>query len=727
MFQWLMNSNLTCFLLALILSIGQAIAADSYNPMNNQLTLPMVTVGSTVYTNAIVTVAEVLSVGSYSPTSTEDNYNNTLNQLSIPIVSVGSNLYYNVICTVGKVVSIGSSYPWVNTNLFNTPATFSNVINSKFKLTSSLVQAFTLNNRSRYLIADTITPSNTSNFLSLSSAPISKDESFGTNQGYSLISSNLTTSSSTQNYLYSIFQAVSSADGNFRFDSHMNPNDSMDYDSSNNTLLFINNFGLTSSKFNGYITFSYDPFTHLVQSRNRFIHSLNSSPVSSLAQTSYTEVYVADSNFKASNFYIKQSGGVYSLVSSASDATPLFIFNAPFDFGIPKDFNPSSTAYVSNSPAPFIVKINSSILESKSAPQSVYNTLRSIYKNQVSVVGNDSGTKFYADSMLNTIIDTAKSNNFSLRYNPLIYRAYRDATLSYTLVSDDVADGVPGQRLVPYVYFTNEADSSGQYHPMMVIVHYGNQASPNGLIDINRPPGAGGSGGYSNGFVTRYSNLDNFVTAIPMRDYGTVSSVFQNKFNPSLLSDTGVTPSDSNVTVYNYASTADNGILIDGSVIFPVMNNTLVPSQSMAELSASGCHVGQGGGGPHCHADGYVSGTQYGTSVYGDLDYVGMSHPPLIGFGYDGIALFGQYRFGLGVNDSNLQGASLALDNFGGHNHDGLGYHYHAHTATWPGNGNIPSFVLHVLLNGAWAGNVNNIPYFYKASNFKNNPYLGGM
>jgi len=33
MFQWLMNSNFTCFLLALILSIGQAIAADSYNPI----------------------------------------------------------------------------------------------------------------------------------------------------------------------------------------------------------------------------------------------------------------------------------------------------------------------------------------------------------------------------------------------------------------------------------------------------------------------------------------------------------------------------------------------------------------------------------------------------------------------------------------------------------------------------------------------------------------------
>jgi len=104
-----------------------------------------------------------------------------------------------------------------------------------------------------------------------------------------------------------------------------------------------------------------------------------------------------------------------------------------------------------------------------------------------------------------------------------------------------------------------------------------------------------------------------------------------------------------------------------------------------------------------------------------------MSHPPLIGFGYDGVALYGQYRTGSGLDDSSLKGSSLALDSFGGHTHDGLGYHYHAHTSTWPASGNTPSFTLHVLLKGAWAGNINQIPFFYKASNFKNNPFLGGL
>ncbi len=127
--------------------------------------------------------------------------------------------------------------------------------------------------------------------------------------------------------------------------------------------------------------------------------------------------------------------------------------------------------------------------------------------------------------------------------------------------------------------------------------------------------------------------------------------------------------------VYTYADETDNGILIDGSVMFPAYNNTLVPSHVTGELSASGCHVGQGGGGPHCHADGYQPG--FGLALYNDLDYVNKSHPPLIGFGYDGIALFGKYR---GTSDASLLGYTTSLDEFGGHTHDGIGYHYHAHT-----------------------------------------------
>jgi hypothetical protein len=178
--------------------------------------------------------------------------------------------------------------------------------------------------------------------------------------------------------------------------------------------------------------------------------------------------------------------------------------------------------------------------------------------------------------------------------------------------------------------------------------------------------------------------------------------------------------------VYTYADETDNGILIDGSVMFPAYNNTLVPSHVTGELSASGCHVGQGGGGPHCHADGYQPG--FGLALYNDLDYVNKSHPPLIGFGYDGVALFGKYR---GSSDSGLLGYSTSLDEFGGHNHDGIGYHYHAHTVadhTPVGQtaGSTYPTTMYVLMKGAYIGKVTTVPCFRGRTNFSSNKYMGG-
>lgn len=163
--------------------------------------------------------------------------------------------------------------------------------------------------------------------------------------------------------------------------------------------------------------------------------------------------------------------------------------------------------------------------------------------------------------------------------------------------------------------------------------------------------------------------------------------------------------------IYNWADSADNGILVDGSVMFPLYNNALYPSPYPGELSASGCHVGQGGGGPHCHADGYQSGQ--GLTLYNNTDYIGKTHPPLIGFGYDGIALFGRYRT---TTDADMLGYNT-LDSLGGHNHNSIGYHYHAHTltdfvATLPDGTTKTIPELRVLMKGAYIGKTTSIPYF---------------
>jgi len=607
---------------------------------------------------------------------------------------------------------------------FSTPSNFSSVLNTVYQPPSSLTTVSSFTARNRYLVGDSFAANSSTNFLSIGSTALSTDSTYGTVSGYAATASKLGSSATMQNYLASMVVAVPSADGNFRFDSHLNPNDAIDYVSGSLVLKFSNNFGLTSSVGNGFITFTYDAVTHLIQAKNRYIYSLSSSVSTNPPVTIWTGNDTLDSGFTAANYYLKLSNGSYTLVPSSVNATAFYLFNSPLDFSIPTDFNPAGKAYVTNSPAPFVKKVNGvSSIETSSSSSSIYTSLNSSYKQQVLYPGSNASTKIAADAMLASIVVTASSNNFNLRYDASLYTAYRDATLTYTLGSDSITDGVPGQHLVPFVYYTNEKDTNGVYHPMMVIVHYGNQASPNGLIDVNHPPGSGGAGGYAAQNVTRYSNIDYYVTAIPLKDYGTVTSVFSNTLSSSLLSDTGVTPSASNVTVYNYASTADNGLLMDGSVIFPIMNNTLIPSQTQAELSANGCHVGQGGGGPHCHADGYKSGSKSGIGIYGDTDYVGKTHPPLIGFGYDGIALYGQYR---GSNDQSLLGYSTTLDQFGAHSHDGLGYHYHAHTLSWAASGSIPTFNLRVLLKGAWSGNINSIPYFYQHSTFSNNKYLGG-
>jgi hypothetical protein len=70
-----------------------------------------------------------------------------------------------------------------------------------------------------------------------------------------------------------------------------------------------------------------------------------------------------------------------------------------------------------------------------------------------------------------------------------------------------------------------------------------------------------------------------------------------------------------------------------------------------------------------------------------------------------------------------MDGYTVDLDNFGGHSHDSYGYHYHCHTVVNNASNNIDTnldgavdYTIHVLMKGAWKGNVNNIPEFWDTS-----------
>ncbi len=587
---------------------------------------------------------------------------------------------------------------------YATPANFATAITRTFTPSATLTSTSTVTNRARYMISDAATASTSSNYTSIGST-------YNATTGYAVTSGKLTSASTYNDYLTKTIQLVAVVDGintYYRLDSHLHPNNSIDVDPVDSKLKFRNNFGKAATTY-GFVTFSYDANAHRLKAQNRYTYSYDS--------TTYAATYTLASTYTGK--YVSYSGGVYSLASTGTD---LYLYSTPLNLGIPTFMDPMTTSFATEAAAPFINKVSTTAAYEAQIATGVNST----YSNQVSATGANATTKANAAARLALIKTAVEGNSGSLRYAPALYAAFRDALLANTLVSDAISDGTPGQNLVPYVYFTNEMDSSGVYHPFMVVVNYGNQASPNGLKDVPSPPCSGTCGTS----VTRFSNLEKYITMIPMRNYGQVSDVTDNaKLTTNLWSDvSGKVGSTSTVlekNAYTYADVADNGLLIDGSVMFPAFNNTLVPSHLRGELSASGCHVGQGGGGPHCHADGYQSGQ--GLGLYNDNDYSGNTHPPVIGFGYDGIALFAQYR---STTDSAMLGYGT-LDSLGGHNHDAIGYHYHAHTVVdYQPDGLSTAYksTMHVLMKGAYIGKIDTIPYFRSrtVNSLNTNKYMGG-
>ena len=703
-----------CFVL---LASNSSYAADTYDAATNTVSIALVKVSDTFYANVKVTLGSVVAIGSQAAADgTYDTYNLLNNQLTIPEVVVGGNSYYNVVITVGGVLSVGASCATAaqcSTNnstseaLYYAPAQYASAIQASYTPgTMAMASAFT--NRSRYLLSNASSQTTSANYMQVGST-------YDATNGYAVEASTLASSTTYNQYLQKLIQVVADGSGYYRIEPSLHPNNAIDFDAADgNKLKFRNNFGKAATVY-GYVTFAYDSSTKLLQAKKRYKYAYTTASNPN-GGTTHAVSYTEDTTFSAANYYVNLSSGVYKLVATSAAATPLYVYNSALELGIPEFLNPMKVAFVTNDPAPFLSKNTVAATEGTSG--SIYKQVNSTYRNQVASPGVNASTKTSADAMLATIKSAVEASGEKLRYATALYSAYRDATLAHKLVSDSIADGTPGQNLVPYVYFTNEKDSAGKYHPFMVVVNYGNQASPNGLKDVPHPPGDG-SGAYPTSKVTRFSNLENYITLIPMKDYGVVSNVTENTFTKNLWTDR--TTASLKADVYTYADSADNGLLIDGSVMFPAYNNNLVPSNLFGELSASGCHVGQGGGGPHCHFDGYQSGFSLG--VYADADYVNKSHPPMIGFGYDGIALFGKYR----SNDSAMKGYSTPLDDFGGHDHDGIGYHYHAHTVT-NHKAELLTYTttLNVLMKGAYIGKTNSIPYFRSGSSFSNNKYMGG-
>ncbi len=716
-----------------VVTIGNAVFQDCTNLSSITLSNTLTTISSRALQNlaitSIIIPASVTSIGEYAISSCS-NLTSIIFEGDRPTIE-STGVYENASDAIiyyysGKSGWPGSAINGITPTLYSnrdvfTPFTFKTIINNTFSHEIDISNA-TMTHLKRYLIAPYSSPAN---YLTIT-------------DNYDLSFVEYTNMITYKDYLKTTFQTIADLSGttafsatNFRLDSNFHNVYSIDCDSSLN-LVFKNNWGKDRTTTNGYISFEYR--NNCLQAKSRYKYD-----------ASGTNQHTIDASFTGINFYVKYNTSNLSLVSSINNATQFILYSSPFEESLPDDFNPNVINYVTNTR----VSINDyiDVIESNLYSRVTNSMTKTAYSNQVASVGPDSSTKSAAEIMLATIKSTVEAQGNSLRYDTSIYSTFRDGALSFQLQSNSAGNGTVGMYTVPYIYFTCEPDTTGtygtvgKYHPFMCVVSYGISDRPCGLMDIPKPPGDGSTSNYTTSSVTRDQTMGYSLFKIPLLDYGTVNDVTENTVisSDNLRDQSGYSEMPP-YNVYNYSMLREVGIMIDGVVIFPNMNNALNSAQYQAELSPKGHHVGRNlSAGLHYHADGHGADANNIFNLYNNLDYVGRSHPPLIGFSFDGIALYGKYE-----NDySTMSGYSIALDEYGGHHHGDYGYHYHAHDETvnetyggssttlydysvmYQNNPNTLSYTGHVLLKGAYKGNVDEIPYFLESGLNQSTVFVG--
>ena len=533
-----------------------------------------------------------------------------------------------------------------------------------------------------------ITPTSKSSVSDLDRVLIGYSSSFMSldNSSYSVIE--LDSSVSTYNEVFlKTFQLVKEGSNScYRLDSEKHSNYSIDYNSSTNRLQLRDTFGYSRDSNSAYLCFTFSG-TNMTASKRFLFNTANKN---------YTE----DTSFSSKYVYYDTTNSYFKLNSSASSITP---YDSGINLSIPSSFNPTSRSMVTNSRvdwSSWAVHYNNQTYYGNK----LYNDTYSTYQAQLQAAGDNASTTAAAETMLSQIKSDLASSGGALRYDSSVYLAFRSALLKTKVTGETIVGAPIDLNTAPYVYFTNESDSSGVRHPFMVIFSWSITDRPNRLLDVPVPPGDG-SGSYATASVTRDAVLQTFLHKIPLKDYGEVSSVTENTLSASLASNAGST----SYTVYSYAGISAIGIAVDGVQIYPVFNNVLLPAVEKGEITNSGIHVGQGMG-LHWHADGHGA-TGNGLNLYNLSDYEGYMHPPLIGFGLDGVALYGKYE----SSYSYMDGYDTALGDFGGHEHGSYNYHYHAHSQSSSIVCSSNDYTMNILMHGAWKGKINDIPEFWNS------------
>ena len=618
-----------------------------------------------------------------------------LNELGYGLLSWHGLFVYEQTSTTTTCTTTSTT---TSTTTYNTPYNFNTIKGQSFTPTLTTLTSFENLDRVLISIDDGAT------YLSI-------------NDSYTLEfvdSSDLITTEGKSTYgalLKATFQLVTETNSSgsyYRLDSEMHPMYSLDI--IEDTLVFNNAWDynrsvstVNSEYTGGYVLFEITSTSLTPYKRYKYNVDLDTTT----DDTAFSE----DTTFSSELYY---DGSNWTL--SSSNSSSFTFYESDLDLDIPSDFNPLGVSRVSNYSVLWesidnLTGVSENALYGGTS-STIYKNIQSTYQPQITTVGYDTGTDSttcYAEEMLDEIFDTGTS----IRYEKSLYTSFRDAMLQTTLQSYGIVNGELGLNTVPYVFFTNEQDDDGDYHPFMVIGSWSISDKPNRLIDVTTPPGEGGGVDYDKGNVTRSTTLGTYLMKIPMRDYGEITNVTDNDLTTVGTNLRDDASSTDDYSVYNYASISAVGVAIDGVPIYPLLNNTLTVAQEKAEITNTGIHVGQGLQ-LHWHADGH-SATGNGLNLYNLPDYVDASgndndHPPLIGFGLDGIALYGKYE----ASYSSMDGYDNDLDDYGGHSHGDYGYHYHAHTVNSVEEGlSDTSYTCHILMKGAWIGAIDDIPDFW--------------
>jgi len=192
---------------------------------------------------------------------------------------------------------------------------------------------------------------------------------------------------------------------------------------------------------------------------------------------------------------------------------------------------------------------------------------------------------------------------------------------------------------------------------------------------IPTPPGGGTnqSAPYASQCVTRGYSTSQYVFKIPLKPVLLPTCSVTNNlafFSNGVYSSYNLSNGLNNMPVAGPSS-----YTVSGSPVFPIFNNNGVVSMTRCELDFVGAHAGRGFD-YHIHADSFCSDCAYGLQNYTNST----SHPPLWAYSSGGTPIFGRY-----ISQGSV-GASIGLDDCGGHTHSGIGdpylgdsfYHYHS-------------------------------------------------